>query len=113
MQLWFNKTDAGNNKGKIDLENFKRGFKEGSDPNKGQVLYSAEITETPHFEQIHRLPNQNRYRMFGIFGGESPHANQDDGYESPDDVNYFQRAEHQQKHNHGAQVIGPGVVTKW
>jgi hypothetical protein len=51
--------------------------------------------------------------MFGIFGGESPHANHDDGYESPDDVYYFQRAEHEQKHKHGAQVIGPGVVTKW
>ena len=113
IQLWFNKSDAGNNKGRIDLENFKRGLKEGSDPKKGQVLFSAEITESPHFEQIHRLPNQNRFRMFGIFGGSDPSANQDDGYESPDDSYYFNTPEHRQKHNHDAQVIGPGVITKW
>jgi len=51
--------------------------------------------------------------MFGIFGGTDPNANNDDGYESPDDSHYLNTGEHRGKFNPTGQIIGPGVITKW
>ena len=51
--------------------------------------------------------------MFGIFGGPDANANNDDGYESPDDTYYFHTPEHSNKKSPSGDIIGPGVITKW
>ena len=78
MWLWFNESSGQRNQGIIDVENFNRGAKENKD--KGGVLWSASITESPYFEQFQRSPNTNNFaRYFGF---------QNSGYNSDDD-NYF------------------------
>lgn len=105
MWFWVNKSDDGNNKGRIDLESFEgRGEKE--DPKKGKVLYSASITEKPFFECFQRIPNTSRDRYFGIYG-------QDSGYDSEDDSYYLNHPTHCAKKSGNGIPQGQGIITKW
>lgn len=92
-------------KGKIDIESFEgRGEKE--DKKKGKVLYTASVTERPHFESFQRIPNTSRDRYFGIY-------NQDSGYDSEDDSFYLNHPTHRQKQRDGGRPLGQGIITKW
>lgn len=104
MWLWFNKSTGDQpNTGVIDLENFKRGRKEGQ-PDKGQILYSAKITEKPGFEQFSRIVNSSNEAFFGFFGNSTPQTN--------DDLYYIRKAE-SLKRQSGGRRLQPEMITKW
>mmetsp|Transcript_28699 Transcript_28699/g.48162 ORF Transcript_28699/g.48162 Transcript_28699/m.48162 type:complete len:216 (-) Transcript_28699:304-951(-) len=103
MWMWFNKSDNG----VIVLENFVRGEKE--DPNKGRVLYTANVTESPHFDQFNRVIGHSIVdRFVGIFNTND--------YDSDDDEFYIKDRRHRQKfkdNDSDTRKIGPDMITKW
>lgn len=119
MWLWLNKSDGGI----IDVENFVRG-KNPDLPNKGEVLYSATVTERPYFEQFQR-PAQTGLmglasRFMGFFGGTQSNdynPNASSGYDSDDDFYYINNPEHTRKFDsqgrrHQSQAHH-NMITKW
>jgi hypothetical protein len=96
-------------KGLVDLENFVRGWNE-NEPNKGKVLYSANVTEHPHFDQFQRPAfNPIRDRFMGFFGMGSNNQqhqqhnnnNNNSGYDSDDDGYYIRHPKHVSKFTQG------------
>ena len=99
MWMWLNKSDGG----VIDLENFERGWNE-SNPNKGKVLYSAVVTERPHFEQFQRLAHssiRDRFMGFNYGHSHSNYSGGSSGYDSDDDGYYIRHHNHANKFGHG------------
>ena len=97
MWLWINKsTGSTSNTGTIDIENFVRGKK--PDKDKGMVLWSASITETPSFDHFMRIPGSSMETFAGLF----PQGSYD---EHPDSF-YMHHSEHMAKHS----AFRPDVV---
>jgi len=121
MWMWFNKSNGGI----IDLENFVRGWNE-NEPTKGKTLYSAVVTEVPHFEQFQRPCNHGtRDRFTGFFGMFGNNHNNDDnynnnsnssGYDSDDDNYYIRHTDHTSKFRDGQRYGSQphhDLITKW
>lgn len=112
MWLWLNKSNGG----VIDLENFVRG-KVPDQPDKGEVLYTAVVTERPVFHQVQRPARMGGWgmadRFFGFFGGQGA----SDGYDSDDDFNYVNSAKHTRKFDTNGrrrvQFDHHNMITKW
>lgn len=104
MWMWFNKQTGQGTSAIIDLENFVRGTKE--DKNKGMVLYSAAINDSPMFEQFQRVANTSRDNFFGFF---SPAT-----YNNPEDSFYLLHPQHTRKRDGaGSRRLVPEMITKW
>lgn len=89
----------------IDLENFERGWNE-EQPKKGKVLFTANVTEKPYFEQFQRVARSDvRDRFMGFFGGNTnvrkSSNNTSSGYDSDDDDFYLRSKVHQSKFGRG------------
>lgn len=107
MWLWFNKSTGDiPNTGIIDLENFNRGL--NGDPKKGQILYSAYVTERPRFEQFSRIAGQSRDRFFGFFNASNS------GYDSDDDYHYIAKVKQMDGRTGSYErPLHPEMITKW
>lgn len=103
MWLWFNKSDLGPNRVRIDLENFRRGHN-AEQPDKGKVLFYATMNEKPSFEYFQRAAGSGRDSFFGFFGSST--------YLEPEDIYYTNHIQHVRRLRNNATTLGH-VITKW
>lgn len=103
MWLWFNKSDLGPNKVRIDLENFKRGHV-ADQPDKGKVLFYCMMDEKPTFQYFQRTCGSARDSFFGFFNNST--------YSDPEDMYYASHPQHVKNIRHGVTQLGH-VITKW